>query len=62
MGSWVEKTLGKAVAGGLGWERLQLAEQVAPHLRADELGGRTRERDRPCNPEFQHREIKPQSL
>ena len=60
MGSWVERTHSKAVAGGL-------AEVVAcslgsPRSRADKPGGTTRERESPHNPEFQCGEIKSQSL
>ena len=58
-GSWAERTRGKAAAGGpsevadcgVGWEKLQLASESA----AGGLG------DRPCNPEFQRGEIKPQT-
>ena len=58
MGSRAERTLGKAVAGGpskavdcgAGQARLQLASEAA----ADRPG------DRPGNPEFQCKEIKPQ--
>ena len=53
---------GKAVAGGLGKARRWLADQEAPHLHADKLGGTTGEQDRPHNPGFQFREIKPQNL
>ena len=57
--SQAERTHGKVVAGGprevadcgAGWEKLQLAGKSAP-------GGPS---DRPCNPEFQHGEIKPQT-
>ena len=35
---------------------------VVPHLHEDKLGGTTGEQDTPCNPGFQHREIKPQNL
>ena len=59
MGSRAERTRGKVVTGrpsevadcGAGWAKLQLASEAA----ADGLG------DRPCNPEFQSREIKPQT-
>ena len=59
MGSQAEKTHGKAVAGrasevvdcGTGQARLQLAGEAEP-------GGPG---DRPCNPELQHGEIKPQT-
>ena len=58
MGSRAERTCGKAVAGrpsevadcGAEWAKLQLAGKAA----AGGLG------DRPHNPEFQCREIKPQ--
>ena len=62
MGSWVERTHGKAVAEGQGWARWQLADWEVPHLHADKPGGTTREQDRLCNPGFQFGEIKPQSL
>ena len=59
MGSRVERTRVKVVAGGpselvdcrAGWEKLQLAGEAA----AAGPG------DRPCNPEFQLGEIKPQT-
>ena len=59
MGSWVERTRGKVVAGGpsevvdcgAGWAKLQLAGEAA----AGGLG------DRPHNPESQRWEIKPQT-
>ena len=59
MGSRVERAHGKAAAGGpskavdcgAGWAKLQLAGQAV-------AGGPG---DRPCNPEFQHGEIKPQT-
>ena len=59
MGSWVERTHSKVVAGrpskvadcGAGWEKLQLAGEAA-------AGGQG---DRPHNPEFQCGEIKPQT-
>ena len=58
-GSQVERTRGKVVAGGrsevadcgAGWEKLQLAGEAA-------AGGQG---DRPCNPDFQCRERKPQT-
>ena len=54
-----ERTLGKVAAGGLsevadcgaGWAKLQLASEAAACGPSD----------RPCNPEFQHGEIKPQT-
>ena len=57
--SQADMTHGKAVAGGpsevtdcgAGWAKLQLASQAA-------AGGPS---DRPHNPEFQHREIKPKT-
>ena len=45
-----------------GQVRQQLAEQVVPHLCVDKPTGTTGERDRPLNPGFQCREIKPQNL
>ena len=59
MGSCVERTRSKAVAGGpsevadcgVGWAKLQLASQAAAG----------RPSDRPRNPEFQHGEINPQT-
>ena len=70
MGSRAEKTRSKAAAGGpsevadcgMGQARLQLADPTTPHSCIDKLGGSAGERSRPHNPEFQHREIKPQSL
>ena len=62
MGSWVERTHGKAVAEGQGWARWQLAYQEIPHLFADKLGGKTGEPDRPHNTGFQHGKSKPQNL
>ena len=70
MGSQVERTHSKAAAGGPGQARWQLAEQerwqlvdwAVPHSLVDKLGGTTGERDRPHNPGFQNREIKPQNL
>ena len=35
---------------------------AVPYLHADKLGGTTGERDRPHNPGFQYREIKPPNL
>ena len=43
MGSWVERTHGKAAAEGPGQTRRQLADQAFPHLPADQLGGTTGE-------------------
>ena len=62
MGSWAERTEGKAATGGQGWERWWLTDQVrqwlvewaVPHLHADKLGGTTGEPDRLHNPGFQH--------
>ena len=59
MGSWAERSRSKAAAGGpskvadcgVGWAKLQLAGEAA-------AGGPG---DRPHNPEFQGREIKPQT-
>ena len=58
-GSWAERTSSKAAAGrlqevadcGVGWAKLQLASEAAA------VGPG----DRPCNPHFQLREIKPQT-
>ena len=71
MGSRAERTYSKAAAGRLGevvaegleQERRQLADWGVPHLCADKLGGTTGEqdKDRPRNPGFQYREIKPQT-
>ena len=66
----MEKTRGKAVAGGLGWASQQLEDPLrqgltdwaVPHLCADKLGLTTGERNRPNNPGFQCGEKKPQSL
>ena len=58
MGTWAERTLGKAVAELPGQARLQIEDWPVPHLRADKLGGTTGERDRLHNPEYQHMEIK----
>ena len=44
------------------WARKWLVDWVVPHLHADKRGVKTGEQDRPCNPGFQHREIKPQNL
>ena len=60
IGSWVERTHSKAVAGVLGqarqWmvdqARQWLADSVVPHLHADKLGGTTGERDRLQDPGF----------
>ena len=59
MGSLVERTHGKVVAGrpskvadcGAGWAKLQLASEAA-------AGGPG---DRLCTPQLQHGEIKPQT-
>ena len=59
MGSWVDRTHSKVAAGrpsevvdcGAGWARLQLVGEAA-------AGGPG---DRSHNPEFQHREMKPQT-
>ena len=51
-GNQEERTHGKAM----------LEDQGVPHLRVDKSGGTTGEQDRPHNPGFQHREIKPQNL
>ena len=60
MGNWAERTKGKAVASrpskvvhcGARGAKLQVACKAA-------AGGQG---DRPRNPEFQHREIKPQTI
>ena len=41
--------------------RRWLVDPEVPHLHTDEPGGTKREQNRPCNPGFQHREIKPQA-
>ena len=41
--------------------RAWLRERVVPRYHEDKLGGTTGERDRLCNPGFQHREIQPQN-
>ena len=46
----------------LGWAKWQLVDWAVPHFRADKQGGTTGARDRPHNPGFQCREIKPQNL
>ena len=61
MGSWAEKTCGKAAAGATEWARWWLADPerrwlvnwAVPHLRADKPGGTTGEQDRWRNPETQ---------
>ena len=70
MGSRAERTLRKMEAGGPWQARGLLTEQArwwrvewaVSYLRADKLGGTSRGPDRPHNPGFQGREIKPQSL
>ena len=42
--------------------RWWLVDQAVPHLRADKLGGKTGEGDRPHNPGYQPGEIKLQNL
>ena len=59
MGSWVERTQGKAVAGGSG-EAVD-CRLGGPHSGAEKSGATTGERDRPYNPGFQYWEIKPQT-
>ena len=49
---------GKDWRQGSGW---WLAEWMVPHSSADKPGGTTGEPDRPHNPGFLHREIKPQT-
>ena len=45
------------------WRRLitrwQLTKLAVPHFCVNKLGGTTRELDRLCNQEFQHKKIKP---
>ena len=41
------------------WARQRLGDGVIQKLCADKPGGTTGEQDRPHNPGFQHREIKP---
>ena len=53
--------MGTAVAGRVGQARWRIADWVVPHSHADKPGGTTEERDRPRNPRFQCREIKPQN-
>ena len=60
-GSW-STGVGEEVAGRVGQARWRIADWVVPHSHADKPGGTTGERDRPCNPGLQCREIKPQSL
>ena len=62
IGSWAERTHGKAAAEGPRWARWQLVDWAVTHSHADKLGGTTGEQDRPLNPGFQHGEIKPQNL
>ena len=45
-----------------GWSRQRLVVWVVPLFPDDKPGGTTGERARPCNPGFQHGEIKPQNL
>ena len=42
--------------------RQRIEDWAVPHSCVDKLGGTTGEQDRPCNPEFQCGEIKPQNL
>ena len=42
--------------------KARLANQVVPYLCADKPGRTTEGRDKPHNPGFQHKEIKPQNL
>ena len=42
--------------------RRPLVEWAVPHLHADKPGQNTAQRDTPCNPQFQPREIKTQNL
>ena len=58
----LEDQEGEAVAGRLGQARGWLVDKVIPHLSTDKLRGTTGERDRLCNPRFQHRKMKPQKL
>ena len=50
MGSQVDRTRSKAVAGEPGWARQQLTDSGIPQLHADKLAGTTREKDGQCNP------------
>ena len=61
-GSGWRTRVGQARWARLGWARRSLVNQAVPHLHVDKLGGTTGEYDRPLNPGFQHREIKPQNL
>ena len=63
-GCWSERTQGKVVAGAPGRAGLVEVERGIPHLSVEKLGGITvtEEQDRPCNPGFPCREIKPQNL
>ena len=62
MGSRVERTHGRAAAGGPGQARWWLADRVVPHWSADKPGGTTGEQDGPHNPGVQCQEIEPQIL
>ena len=65
-----EETFIQTGSGGWRWaagqrrllERWKLADWGVPHSCANKWGGTTREQDRPHNPGFQYREIKPQNL
>ena len=46
---------------GGGWWNRWLVEPAVPHLHTDKPGGTTGKRERPPNPGFQCREIKPQN-
>ena len=45
-----------------GWRGCSWWTGWSPHLRVDKPGGTTVKQERPCNPGFQCREIKPQNL
>ena len=59
MGSQVERTRGKAAAGGL--DEAAACRLGSPTFSADKLGGTAEEQSRPRNLELQNREIKPQT-
>ena len=54
--------LSEGAAGGLERDKWQMADWAVPHLHVDKPGGISGWRDRPQNPGFQQREIKPQNL
>ena len=49
------------IVGGTGQAVRMLADPEAPHSHIDKPGGTAGERNRPCNPGLQLREIKPQT-